>query len=109
MTSQFLATTCKVLLSVHRSGPGPGHVIRTVTDKEVCTDKFCTIVSQTGRSRYLYCTNNETLVYFKILFSYLDFVTFGLECLFDGLVEVTTGVDDEEILSHPDLLSLIWN
>ncbi len=49
-------------LSVQRSGQGPGLVISTVYN-EVCTDKFCTnSESDKGGSRYLYCTNNETLV-----------------------------------------------
>ena len=34
--------------------------------------------------------------------TYLNFVSLGLEGLFDGLVQVAAGVDDEKILSHPD-------
>ena len=35
------------------------------TDIEVCTDKFYTDGESDRGSRYWYCTNNETLVYYK--------------------------------------------
>ena len=38
--------------------------------------------------------------YCTTLFSYLDFISFGLESLFDGFVQVATGVDDEKVLGH---------